>query len=74
MVGVKILDSMKKRAKLIAQIFGGIAALWLIVALFISWKETDRFYKLAREKNDLLLKEQAVSQKLRLQLDSCSQH
>lgn len=65
---------MKTRVKLIVKILGSLLVLWLIFALFVSWGETDRYYELVKEKNDLLLKEQAVSQKLKLQLDSCSQH
>jgi regulatory protein YycI of two-component signal transduction system YycFG len=69
-----MINAMKTRAKIIFLVFGGLVVLWLIGALFVSWSETDRIHELVKEKNELLLREQSVSQKLRLQLDSCRQH
>lgn len=55
----------------VLQILAGLFFLWVVIALFVSWSETNRFAQLAKEKNELLLQEQLNVQKLKLALDSC---
>ncbi|GHN01646.1 hypothetical protein WSM22_31350 [Cytophagales bacterium WSM2-2] len=57
----------------IVQVLIVLAMLWMIFALKVSWSRTDYYAMLAKEKNELLLKEQVKAEKLRSKLDSCNQ-
>ena len=59
------------KIKLIIRIIGGLIVLYLIVALYVSWSETENHARLAAEQHELFLKEKDISEKLKMELDSC---
>ena len=64
---------MIKVVKSAAIIIGVLAMVWTVLALNVSWKETDRMAKLAEEQHTLLIKEQEKSRLLLSELNACSE-